>query len=663
MTIEQVRDPVGAVCFTDIQRYLALFAQGLAGKFLHVKVVETSAKGATSMPSVNDESIHLPAAIADHTARDHNLGAYRIAALHQIGYLTEGTLDFDLAGFLLKDGRPALLRRVFALIEDMRIDAAIRRRYPGACADLDRVLANALSKRPRTSAMRPLPALIEALLQYSLGAPPATLQLDDASGLLAGLIDTAAVAHREGAQAADSARAALIIRSELEKLLHRPPRRLRASAADEFTSLIDAGEAAGEAAGEEEFGAIQSAGPLVGFRGELLPDSSSKHRAGAQIATAGQSGRSPAGTTAAGPAENTHLESPHAAAAIAPPGTSAGPRSFLYDEWNFHQQTYLASWCRVYEHRLRGDDFGFIGSVRSRHSALEKEVRRRFGAIKPQSWQRVRRTSDGDELDLDGMIETVIDRRTGHDADSRLYIRRDRARRDVAAAFLVDMSASTDFPLPDVSAPKVASAVTAAAQPPDSGLYLYGGQQEEFPITRTAPKRRVIDVAKDALALMCNALQTLGDSHAIYGFSGDGRHNVEFHIAKDFADRLSGRTWAALGAMQPRRSTRMGAAIRHAITKLGREPAGMKVLIIVSDGYPEDHDYGADRTDREYGIQDTARALRETEQAGIVDFCITIDPAGQDYLRRMCAADRYLVIDDVTALPRELSKVYRTLTS
>ncbi len=162
---------------------------------------------------------------------------------------------------------------------------------------------------------------------------------------------------------------------------------------------------------------------------------------------------------------------------------------------------------------------------------------------------------------------------------------------------------------------------------------------------------------------MCEALQTLGDNYAIYGFSGDGRHNVEFHVAKDFPDKLKSRTWAALGAMQPRRSTRMGAAIRHAITKLAREPAGMKVLIIVSDGYPEDHDYGADRTDREYGIQDTARALQEAERAGIVDFCITIDPAGQDYLRRMCAASRYLIIDDVTALPRELSKVYRTLTS
>jgi nitric oxide reductase NorD protein len=107
----------------------------------------------------------------------------------------------------------------------------------------------------------------------------------------------------------------------------------------------------------------------------------------------------------------------------------------------------------------------------------------------------------------------------------------------------------------------------------------------------------------------------------------------------------------------------MGAAIRHALDKLAREAARIKVLIIISDGYPEDHDYGADRTDREYGIQDTARALWEVERAGVTDFCVTIDHAGHDYLRRMCKESRYLVIDDVASLPHELTKIYRTLTA
>ena len=652
MTGAAARELAGRVCFSDIQRFLSLFAQGLAARFLHVKVIETAATGSGTKRIIDGESIHLPAEIADFAAREQNLGAYRIAVLHQIGYLIEGTLDFDLAGLLQTHSRPALLRRVFATIEDLRIDAAIRRRYPGARGDLDRVLAHALALRPPTGTLRPVPALVEALLQYSLGAGPAALP--------GGLIAQAALVQREGAQVDDSARAALSICEELEKLFRRPPRHPAPAAQQDIAQPIESIESLDD----EEFSESVAAGLLVEYRGELITVASPKRHTGGQIAAGGQDTEAATKATVAGSSNNAEnaCESPRSVPTMARTEVSAEPRSFLYDEWNFHQQSYLSAWCRVYEQRLRGDDFGFIGGVRSRHSVLANEVRRRFGSIKPLSWQRVRRTSDGDELDLDGVIESVIDRRTGHDADAHLYIRRDRARRDVSAAFLVDMSASTDFPLPDPAATKVAPADVPTGQPPDGGLYLYGGQ-EEYSAAPPPPKRRVIDVAKDALALMCEALQTLGDNYAIYGFSGDGRHNVEFHVAKDFADKLNARTWAALGAMQPRRSTRMGAAIRHAVAKLGREPAGMKVLIIVSDGYPEDHDYGTDRTDREYGIQDTARALQEAQRAGIVDFCITIDPAGQDYLRRMCAASRYLVIEDVTALPRELSKVYRTLTS
>jgi nitric oxide reductase activation protein len=228
----------------------------------------------------------------------------------------------------------------------------------------------------------------------------------------------------------------------------------------------------------------------------------------------------------------------------------------------------------------------------------------------------------------------------------------------VAAAFLLDMSASTDIPVPDPAAAPAAG----QPQPHDDDPYLHSGLWPGADIEPATKRRRVIDVARESLALMCDALATLGDAWAIYGFSGEGRENVEFHVAKDFGDRLSSRTWAALAAMQPQRSTRMGPAIRHALEKLRRQAARMKVLIVVSDGYPQDSDYGPDRNDEEYGIQDTARALQQAERAGVQTFCITIDPAGHDYLRRMCSPNRYLVIDEVADLPGELSKVYRALT-
>ena len=89
----------------------------------------------------------------------------------------------------------------------------------------------------------------------------------------------------------------------------------------------------------------------------------------------------------------------------------------------------------------------------------------------------------------------------------------------------------------------------------------------------------------------------------------------------------------------------------------------MRLLIVVTDGYPQDSDYGPDPEDIEYGLRDTAQALRETERAGIAVFCVSVDHAAHDYLRRVCPATRYLVIDEVTALPEQLAKVYRRLLS
>ena len=161
---------------------------------------------------------------------------------------------------------------------------------------------------------------------------------------------------------------------------------------------------------------------------------------------------------------------------------------------------------------------------------------------------------------------------------------------------------------------------------------------------------------------MVQALETLGDAYGIFGFSGHGRRNVEYHVAKEFGDPLSLSIWNAIAAMRPRGYTRMGPAIRHTIQKLSRQDETRKVLLLLSDGFPQDTDYGLDRNDLEYGIQDTAQALAEAEQAGIQTFCVTVDRAGHDYLRRMCPDQQYLIIDEVESLPAELGKIYRTLT-
>jgi nitric oxide reductase activation protein len=160
---------------------------------------------------------------------------------------------------------------------------------------------------------------------------------------------------------------------------------------------------------------------------------------------------------------------------------------------------------------------------------------------------------------------------------------------------------------------------------------------------------------------MAAALEEIGDAFAIYGFSGQGRDNVEFFPVKDFDERLTPAVKGRIGGLAPRGSTRMGTALRHAVTKLKSVAAPSRHLLLLSDGFPQDLDYGQDRQSHTYGIRDTATALRETQAAGIRPFCITVDAAGHDYLREMCDPHSYLVIDHVADLPRELPKIYQRL--
>ncbi len=339
-----------------------------------------------------------------------------------------------------------------------------------------------------------------------------------------------------------------------------------------------------------------------------------------------------------------------------------------YDEWDHELAGYRRRWCHLREKAIEPppakggvaavSDRRFVDETRHHHADLLRRVRRQFELLKPEELRRVRRLIEGEELDLDRVVETHVDRRAGRPPDGAVYMSRRRQHRDVAAAFLLDMSASTDAEAPTCE-PEPLPGKTPAPE--------YVGVFDDFDWPDNPqplpPGRRVIDIEKESLVLMADALETLGDDYAIYGFSGFGRKEVEFFVAKEFDDDLSREAEERIAAMEPKRSTRMGPAIRHAAVKLAEREAKVKVLLILSDGYPQDFDYGSDRASRVYGIRDTMVALRETERQGISTFCITVDPAGHDYLREMCPERRYLVIDEIAALPSQLPKVYRGLTA
>jgi len=323
---------------------------------------------------------------------------------------------------------------------------------------------------------------------------------------------------------------------------------------------------------------------------------------------------------------------------------------YSYDEWDYVLADYRRGWCRLREVAIAGDDNDFFAQTLARYSEMLPQVRRHFQRIRPASYRMVRGLEDGEELDLERLVETRVSRLMGESPDPRVYSARKKESRDVATLFLLDMSASTDEPIHR-------EVRKAAATDDDDRADDWMKAWQRRPQQSQRP-RRIIDVNKEALVIMAEALEEIGDSYAIMGFSGHGRDNVEFYVIKEFGQGLSDEVKARVGAVEPKRSTRMGAAIRHVREKFKDVSSRAKHVILLSDGFPQDFDYGHDRRSNAYGIQDTMVALKELEMAGVLPFCITVDRTGHDYLRQMCAPSRYLVIEDITSLPRVLPKIY-----
>ncbi len=167
------------------------------------------------------------------------------------------------------------------------------------------------------------------------------------------------------------------------------------------------------------------------------------------------------------------------------------------------------------------------------------------------------------------------------------------------------------------------------------------------------------DAERESLLLLCEALETLGDRYAIYGFSGNTRKRCELYKIKAFEDAYDDDTRARIGNVTPRDYTRLGAFIRHFTGVFASVEARTKLLITLSDGKPEDYDgYRGD-----YGIEDTRMALFEAQCEGIHPFCITIDREARDYLQHMYGAANYVVVDDVNKLPLKVADIYRKITS
>jgi nitric oxide reductase NorD protein len=293
---------------------------------------------------------------------------------------------------------------------------------------------------------------------------------------------------------------------------------------------------------------------------------------------------------------------------------------FWYREWDCRMGDYLNNHVRVLDRNITEKKGDFYQKTLAKHQGLVNRIRYAFELLKPEGLKILKPWVEGDDFDYRTMLDFAIDKKAGWLPSDRLYIKRLKQQRDVAVLLLVDLSKST------------------------SNLV--------FESTQT-----VLDVEKEAIILFCEALEVLGDKSAITGFSGTGRLGVDYYRIKDFTESLTQEVKWRINAMSPQRSTRMGAAIRHAANELGKIEAMVRLLIILGDGFPNDLDYK-----QGYAIDDTRKAASEALAKGISFRAITVNISGDPKLDDLYGNIHHSVISDVRELPDKLLRIYSALT-
>ena len=332
------------------------------------------------------------------------------------------------------------------------------------------------------------------------------------------------------------------------------------------------------------------------------------------------------------------------------------PQTFVYDEWDFRAGDYKPRWCVVKQKTMAEGDPNFYGGTLHSYGGLVARIRRQFEMMVPETFRKVRKLEDGEEIDIDDVIEAIVDMKTGASPSDKFYWRRNKVQREVAAAFLLDTSASTAEAIDEGK--RTADDWDAPDDPVEYMVWLRTRRGE----AARRSYKRIIDVEKEAIVLIVNALEAIGDIYGIYGFSGYGRENVEYYTIKDLDETFSDRVKRRIDRVAPLHATRMGPAIRHTISKLEKADARTKILFLVSDGRPQDRGYSREGVEKEYAVHDTRMALEEARRKDINAFCLTVDKNGHDYLKTMCADMGYEVLDNIYDLPERLLFLYRRLT-
>jgi len=691
----QQGDKYFGIEFASIEQVLHIYCKALTGREVDISAGSVQLNTlhniwwnqlSSDSPPNGRIKASVPATFMEYPAYNENFGWYKSALTQQIGHYEFGSLDFDFdkESLLFENLRyqirgeevpgssafdkylslfedRSLAARVFVAVENSRINYMVKSFYPGIAGDYRHMQEGfllALYQIPGMSLPRAFCEMVEGLeIDFApTGIDKLDKPLQAARPLLDRLCSLCSTVE-------DSAEASI----RLYDIASQLPRETFISLAGGY--VTEAHESTFPDLEGAEFNGNFDAGKLK-LNLEMRPSAGQKSTlpmtaeelqklADQQIGINAILDASSIPGTGLSVSDLPRIpvyqfsqdkynqtDRPQGRDACAPVVQEENEILFDYDEWDFRDSCYLRDWCCVHEKLLGEGSSNFYNKTLENSKALSAEIKRQFEKLPAEMLYKARNLEDGDEYDLDLVVNELIDKRAGRTPSGKVYTKKQKILRDVAVVFLLDMSGST------------ADLISKNRKPMEYEESI----KYNFMKFVMQPRRRIIDVEKESIVLLINAIDMLGDTYGIYGFSGHGRSNVQFLVIKDLGESFSEKVKRRVESIAPIHGTRMGPAIRHAIAKLDTCGCNLKLLFLVSDGYPQDAMYGRDDDDKEYAIRDTEMALIEAARKNITPFCLTVDSAGNDYLRTMCRDIGYEVLDDIETLPEQLPLLYKKLS-
>ncbi len=605
-----------------------------------------------AFPATDGRSIWLPASFSLAEPEAAAITRFRTLALLQALRAERGSAE------QLPDNAPPLPRELYLLLEARAADDALARLLPGMSGALATLRREALQQRPRLSAftasLQPIERLVQSLLApdsaeaFAAALPtaiPAETLVLPATSTQAWQQAQALSAALGGAAASALHGTRLLWRDAWTGDLRKPPNTTRAPGSETGNGDEDDADDA-----RPPRSARMSRRPEV-REGD---DEENDDKPGVwmvQTAQPHEQAEDPMGlqrptdrdeTIAAEDFSDALSELPEARLVSAPGKTKeilisddppdarhkreltvkAGeaPDRWHYPEWDWRAGSYRDPGATVLLLPAPAGPQQWVDDTLAQRGAMLHEIRRRFELLRAQR-VRVRKQLDGDEIDLQAYIDSHADFRAGLPMAQRLYQSERRSRRDMAIMLLVDVSGSTDGWI--------------------------------------AADRRIIDVEREALLLVCIALDGMAEPYSVLAFSGEGPHAVVVRSVKRFDEPHDSAVAQRIAGLEPEHYTRAGAALRHASALLMKQSAEHRLLLLLSDGKPND----IDDYDGRYGVEDLRQAVTEAKLQGISPFCLTIDRQAANYLPAVFGPNHYALLPRPELLPSVLLDWLRRLVA